>query len=316
MMEAGADVGGGPGRIEASAESAVRLSPTWGLAAAASIGLVAWLAPSGLYLIGFLGVVIAAHEAGHLLVARRAGMQPTEFYWGFGPEVVSFERNGCRYGCRVLFLGGYVKLLGMTPSSELPAGFPESGTYRAASTGGRLATILAGPAVNIVMAGLAFAAATVVAGGSLTDAAGAAVGDVWFVVTSTGEALWVWVANIGQYLSAVSDTSGATEAPVRFMSPVAQAKVSGWAVSDGLVTALRWFGVLSAAVGVINLLPLPPLDGAHAAAAAFEGVANRVFPRNRLRFDVARLVPIAYATVGVLVLLSVSALVLDLRDLS
>lgn len=318
-MEARAELGGDDeleGVGETAAGAGVRLSLGWASVAAGSIALVAWLAPSGLVLLGFLGVVIATHEAGHLLVARRVGMRPTEFYWGFGPEVVSFERNGCRYGCRVLFLGGYVKLLGMTPSSELPSGFPESGTYRAASTSGRLATILAGPAVNIALAGLAFAAATIVAGGTLGEAVGAAVGDVWFVIASTAEALGVWVANIGHYVSAVSDTSGATEAPVRFMSPVAQAKVSGWAVSDGLVTALRWFGVLSCAVGVINLLPLPPLDGAHAAAAAAEGVAQRVAPSRRVRLDVSRFVPVAYLTVAVLVLLSMSALVLDIRDLS
>ena len=297
------------------AASGVRLSLGWASVAAGSIGVVTWLAPSGLVLLGFLGVVIAAHEAGHLLVARRVGMQPTEFYWGFGPEVASFERNGTRYGCRVLFLGGYVRLLGMTPSSEVPAGFPESGTYRAASTGGRLATILAGPAVNIAMAALSFALAALVAGGTVGEALGAAIGDVWFVVASTGQALWMWVANIGQYVTAVTDTSGATDAPVRFMSPVAQARVSGWAVNDGLATTLRWFGVLSCAVGVINLLPLPPLDGAHAAAAAADGVAQRVVPGRRVRLDVSRFVPVAYLTVAVLVLLSASALILDLRDL-
>ncbi|MGI9616843.1 MAG: site-2 protease family protein [Acidimicrobiales bacterium] len=302
-------------RAEADA-SGLRVSPFWGLVAAGSVALVGWLAPSGLLLLAFLGVVIATHEAGHLFVARRAGMLPTEFFWGFGPEVISFGRNGCRYGIRVLFLGGYVKLLGMTPSSPVPAGFPESGTYRAASVSGRLATILAGPAANIAIAVLAFAAATLAAGGSVGEALVAGFSDVWFVIASTGEALWRWVANIGDYVAAVSDGSGATEAPVRFMSPVAQAEVSGWAVSGGLVTALRWFGVLSCAVGVINLLPLPPLDGSHAAVAATEGVINRLAPGHRVSIDVSRLVPVAYLTVGVLVFLSFTALLLDLRDLS
>ena len=58
-----------------------------------------------------------SHELGHLLLARRAGMKPTEFFWGFGPEVFAIEHNGCRYGLKALFLGGYVKLWGMTPTS-------------------------------------------------------------------------------------------------------------------------------------------------------------------------------------------------------
>ena len=293
-----------------------RFSAPFGVLAVGSLALVGWLAPSGLFLLAFLAVVIATHEAGHLVVARRAGMRPTEFYWGFGPEVMSVERHGCRYGIRVLFLGGYVKLHGMTPSSELPDGFPEAGTYRAASTAGRLATILAGPAVNIVTAALAFAAATLAAGGTVGQAAASGVGDVWFVIASTADALWLWVSNIGQYVAALADGSGATEAPVRFMSPVAQAEVSGWAVSGGSVTALRWFGVLSCAVGVINLLPLPPLDGSHAAVAVVEGIVKRVRPDREISIDVSRFVPVAYLTVAVLVFLSVSALLLDLRDLS
>ena len=83
-----------------------------------------------------------------------------------------------------------------------------------------------------------------------------------------------------------------------------------------VATALRWFGILSCAVGIVNLLPLPPLDGAHAAVAAVEGVMNRLRPRRLVRLDVARLVPLAYLTVAVLVFLSISALVLDLRDLT
>jgi membrane-associated protease RseP (regulator of RpoE activity) len=314
MVEAVAGVARDEGQH--SSRSRLRVSVPWGVAAVASVAVVGWFAPAGLVLLGFLGVVIATHEAGHLLVARRAGMLPTEFFWGFGPEVVSFERNGCRYGCRVLFLGGYVKLLGMTPSSPLPAGFPESGTYRAASTTGRLATILAGPMVNIVTAGLAFGVATLLAGGSVGGAAASSVADVWYVVTSTADALWLLVANIGQYVGALFDTSGSTEAPVRFMSPVAQAEVSNWAVDGGPVTALRWFGVLSCAVGVINLLPLPPLDGSHAVVAVVEGLLDRVVPGHRVRLDVTRLVPLAYVTVGALVLLSVSALLLDIRDLT
>jgi membrane-associated protease RseP (regulator of RpoE activity) len=319
MVEAEAGVGGRPGRqVEESGLgwSQPRLSAPWAVVAITSLVLLGWFAPSGLLLLGFLGVVIASHEAGHLIVARWAGMAPTEFFWGFGPEVASIERNGCRYGVRVLFVGGYVKLLGMTPSSQLPPDFPESGTYRAASSRGRLATILAGPAVNIATACLAFAAASLIAGASVGDALVAGVGDAWFVVASTAEALWTWVANIGDYVAAVSDRSGSTEAPVRFMSPVAQAGVSKWAVTGGAATALRWFGVLSCAVGVINLLPLPPLDGSHAAVAVAEGVVRRLVPGRRISFDVTRLVPVAYLTIGVLVFLSVSALLLDLRDLT
>jgi membrane-associated protease RseP (regulator of RpoE activity) len=293
----------------------MRMSMAWAGTATLSLVLLAWLARGGLYLVGFLALVIMVHEAGHLLMARRAGMGPVEFFWGFGPEVISFERNGCRYGIKAVFLGGYVKLLGMTPSSELPPGFPEARTYRAASHRSRLATILAGPFVNLGTAAAAFALAAAVDGASAGQALRRGGGDLWFVVRGTARALGIWAANLGDYAASVFDWSGGTEAPVRFMSPVAQARVTSWAVGEGLAASLRWFAILSAAVGVVNLLPLPPLDGSHAVVAATEGVVARLRPGRLVRFDVARLLPLAYFTVGALVLLSVSALVLDVRDL-
>ncbi len=283
--------------------------------AVASLVALLIFAPGGLYLIGFLGLIIVAHEGGHFMVARRAGMTPTAFFWGFGPEVVAVQVGPCRYGIKALFLGGYVKLEGMTPSSELPDGFAESGTYRAASHRGRLATILAGPAVNLVMGAGAFTAARTVSGQSLGSAVLDGLADLWFVVVSTVEALSIWASNIGGYAGAVIDETGGTEAPVRFLSPVAQADVSAQAIDLGLSTSLQWFAILSVAVGAINLLPLPPLDGSHAVVAGAEGLYQRIRRDRTARFDVARLLPLAYLTIGALVLLSVSALILDVRDL-
>lgn len=275
--------------------------------------MVVWV-PSGALLLLFLGLVISAHEAGHLLVARRVGMQPTEYFWGFGPELVAYERNGCRYGLRLLFVGGYVKIHGMTPSSAIPEGFAEGGTFRAARARDRLATIVAGPGVNLALAVVAFALASMVEGVAPLAALTGAVGDLWFVVGGTMEALGLWVSNLGEYFRSVLDSSGATAAPVRFMSPVAQAEVSALAVEGGWSASLRWFAILNAAVGIINLLPLPPLDGSHAVVAVFDGALARLRPTARLRLDVARVVPLAYVTVFALVVLSLSALVLDLRD--
>lgn len=292
-----------------------RVSVGWAAAAGLSVAALAVLAPGGLYLLGFLALVIALHEGAHYLAARRSGMGPVELFWGFGPEVFSFERNGCRYGVKALFLGGYVKLLGMTPGAELPDGFPESRTYRAARCRGRLATILAGPAANLATAVVAFTVAALLDGEPVGRALVQGWADLWFVLQGTVIAIWTWATNLGGYAASVLDRSGATEPPVRFLSPVAQARISQYAVSEGASTALRWLGVLSAAVGAVNLLPLPPLDGSHAVVAAIEGVLGRVRPARSARLDATRLLPLAYATVGVLVFLSLSALVLDLRDL-
>ncbi len=294
----------------------VEVDLRWLVPAAGSLLALAALAPSGLALLAFLGLVIALHEAGHFVVARRSGMQPTEFFWGFGPSLLSVRIGSCRYGIRALFLGGFVRLEGMTPTSTLPDGFDEAGTYRAASHRARLATILAGPGVNLATGWLAFAGGRVAAGGSPGSALIRGLGDVVAVVEATAWSLWTLGANLGGYVQAVLDPSGEAAAPVRFLSPVAQAQTSRLAIELGPDVVLQWFGILSVAVGIINLVPLPPLDGGHAVVAAVEGALGRLGRGEHVRLDANRLVPVAWATIVVLVALSVSALVLDLRDLA
>lgn len=288
-------------------------SPLWGIAAVLSLACLGYWAPSGLLLLGFVAVIVFIHELGHLVFARRAGMRPTEFFWGFGPEVMAIERNGCRYGVKALFLGGYVKIWGMTPRSVLPAGIDESDTYRHASHAGRLATILAGPFVNIAMAVVAFALAAWMEGATAGVAVTEGFSSSWQVIAGTAEALWLWATNVGGYVGSVFGSG--TEAPVRFMSPVAQAQVTGAVVDSGLAMSLRWFAILSCAIGAINLVPLPPLDGSHAVVAVAERIGQAVRRNPSVRFDVTKLEPVAYVTLAVLVTLSLSALVMDIRDL-
>ena len=294
--------------------SAPVLRSRWLVPSLASLVLLGWLTPSGLALLGFLGVVIAIHEAGHFVAARRVGMRPTEFFWGFGPEVVSIPIGSCRYGIRALFLGGYVRLEGMTPSARLPVGFDESGSYRAAGHRARLTAILAGPGVNLVAAALAFTGARLLEGEG-PEAVLAGVADVWAVIEATAWSLWTLGANIGAYGAAVLDIGGSTEPPVRFLSPVGQARTTGLALDLGPAVALQWFAALSAAIGIINLAPLPPLDGGHAAVALTESALHRLRGDHSIRLDATRLVPVAWLTVALLVALSLSALVLDVRDL-
>lgn len=290
----------------------VSASPLWATAAVLSLVCLGYWAPTGLLLLGFIAVIVFVHELGHLVFARRAGMRPTEFFWGFGPEVAAIEHNGCRYGVKALFLGGYVKLWGMTPTSVLPEGIEEADTYRHATHAGRLATILAGPMVNIGMAIVAFAAAEMIDGVGFVAAVGVGFTMTWEVIAGTAEALWIWATNVGGYVGSVFNSS--SEPPVRFMSPVAQAEVTGQVVENGLAMSLRWFGILSCAIGAINLVPLPPLDGSHAVVAVSEKVGQIVRRDTAVRFDVRRLEPAAYVTLAILITLSLSALVMDIQD--
>jgi len=103
---------------------------------------------------------IAAHEAGHMLAARRSGGRVSEFMVGFGPTLVSFTRGHTRYGLKAVPFGGYVRILGMRPAgrgepveTEAEKAVPGTDFHRL-SAPRRTATLLAGPFANLLLAGL------------------------------------------------------------------------------------------------------------------------------------------------------------------
>ncbi|MQA01393.1 MAG: PDZ domain-containing protein [Streptosporangiales bacterium] len=83
---------------------------------------------SDIALLGWAGILlfivalltsIMLHEAGHFVFAKKYGMKASEFFVGFGPRLWSFRRGETEFGIKALPLGGYVKILGMTPLEEL-----------------------------------------------------------------------------------------------------------------------------------------------------------------------------------------------------
>jgi membrane-associated protease RseP (regulator of RpoE activity) len=100
-------------------------------------------------------LMVMLHEFGHYFVAKRSGMKVTEFFVGFGPRLWSFRRGETEYGVKAIPAGGYVRIIGMTNMEEVdPA--DESRTFRQATPGKRLATILAGVTVNLIIAFVLF----------------------------------------------------------------------------------------------------------------------------------------------------------------
>jgi len=63
----------------------------------------------------------------------------------------------------------------------------------------------------------------------------------------------------------------------QIMGPVGIAQLSGETARLGWVSLFSFMGMLSLNLGLINLLPIPVLDGGHIAIMAIEGVARRDF---------------------------------------
>jgi regulator of sigma E protease len=96
-----------------------------------------------------LELMILVHELGHLIVAKRAGIACHAFAMGFGPRLFAFTKGETTYSLNLLPIGGYVNMAG--EDNESPD-IPLERTFRGKSVGWRLAVVLAGPAMNFVLA--------------------------------------------------------------------------------------------------------------------------------------------------------------------
>jgi len=185
-------------------------------------------------------ILVAIHEFGHFIVARWCGVKVLRFSIGFGPRLLAFsDRQDTEFAISAIPLGGYVKMLDEremdVPDEEKPY------SYNSKSVGQRIAIAAAGPAANILLAFLLYAAiflrGTVayapvvgeVEPGSLADRAGLL--SSWEIVSVDGNA----VASRREVALALVNRLGETGS-IRFGVKGQE----GQALADVVVTIERW----------------------------------------------------------------------------
>lgn len=126
------------------------------------------------------GVIVLSHEFGHFIVAKKNGIHVVEFAIGMGPTLFHIDRGGTKYSIKLLPFGGACMFegedgLATEKQSEEKSDIPrerQDGVYREMpvaakeifplrkETGGsfleasvwvRIATIFAGPFVNLLL---------------------------------------------------------------------------------------------------------------------------------------------------------------------
>ena len=149
-----------------------------------------------------LGVLVVIHELGHYVVARWCGVKVVRFSVGFGRVIASrrFGPDRTEWALSAIPLGGYVKMADEREGDVLPADAARA--YNRQNVWKRIAIAAAGPAANLLLAVMLFAA-TFMAGipgqralladpspGSAAAAAGIRGGDL--VVEIDGAAVRSW----------------------------------------------------------------------------------------------------------------------------
>jgi regulator of sigma E protease len=120
-----------------------------------------------------LGLLVLVHELGHFLTAVWLGIKVEEFGFGFPPRaLVLFERKGVKYTLNWLPIGGFVRFGG---EGETVYGV---GSLSSASPWKKIAVLIAGPLMNLVLA-IAIYTAVFAVRGVPTPLDGAEIGTVY-----------------------------------------------------------------------------------------------------------------------------------------
>jgi regulator of sigma E protease len=202
-------------------------------------------------------LIVVVHEYGHFLAARKSGIKVYEFSIGFpfSPRLVTlFRHKETAFTVRLLPIGGFVSF-----SQE---GNEDATELFGASHNKRALVLSAGSLFNILFAFIIFVPVFIIGKHlNLPDAISLSAKTVWEIVSETG----MFILNIFAGHGTMEGVSG----------PVGIAAMAGQAASKGILSLVYFTGVLSMSLGIMNLLPLPALDGGHLIMLFIESVRKK-----------------------------------------
>lgn len=91
-------------------------------------------------------VIVVFHELGHFLLAKKNGIEVTEFSLGMGPRLLSTVKGNTRYSLKLFPIGGSCMMVGEDGEED------GSGSFGHASVWGRISVVAAGPIFNFILA--------------------------------------------------------------------------------------------------------------------------------------------------------------------
>ncbi len=202
-------------------------------------------------------IIVLVHELGHFIAARHSGVKVYEFSIGFpfSPKIATlFRHKETSFTLRLLPLGGFVSF-----SEE---GDGEAKELFEASWFKRALIMSAGSLFNVIFAFLIFTTVFVI-GKHLPfpDAVFLSAKMLWEILAGTA----VFIFNL---ISGGGSMEGLT-------GPVGIASLAGQAASKGLLKLMYFTGILSMSLGIINLLPLPALDGGQLSMLLIEAIRQK-----------------------------------------
>ncbi len=259
-----------------------------------------------------LALIIIIHELGHFFMARMCKIDVPELALGFGPKIGGVKYGNTDYNLRAIPLGGFCRLQGEnTPEFKQYPAWKRLLVYAGGPLFNLTATFLALFVFFFLVAGVPDAQSTVVGyaedsalekGDKIISIDGQKISS-WgeinsgtAVIERDGELLTKSINNetilpplsqhqftdslgasvhmIGMFTGAMVDAF--SDGNAELSGPVGIVSATGdTAESSGMVGVLVMFATLNFSVALVNLFPMPVLDGGHIALLGIEKIQNK-----------------------------------------
>lgn len=226
-----------------------------------------------------LTALVSVHEYGHYLAAKRCGVLVEEFSIGMGPAIYQRRGKETTFSIRCLPIGGYCKMVGEGEDDEsdeeddeedelLSRYTPEqieAGDFRKKNKRQRALILSAGVLMNFIT-GFFLILITYILIAFMT---GLSVGDVFRLTWNYFLKCFFLIFESLRMLFTGEASPKDLAGPIGMVSMVQEIYSYGW------VNLLAFAAFISINLGVVNLIPIPALDGGQLFILAIEGITRR-----------------------------------------
>lgn len=217
-------------------------------------------------------VLVIVHELGHFLAAKKTGVFVEEFAIGMGPKLFGHQGKETLFTIRAIPVGGFCKMRGEEPEEDSegkiipkdPLALPDQRSFEAKNRAQKLFILVAGSGMNIIFAWVCLLVISLAMGQmNFFEAIGNAFLNTWrFSGLIFQSFTMLFTGQIG-----LNDVAG----------PIGMVSMVDTFMNQGFIIVLAFTAMLSINLGIINLFPLPALDGGRVFIILIEIITRRKF---------------------------------------
>ena len=148
--------------------------------------------------------------------------------------------------------------------------------YRAQPFWKRTVILVAGVAVNLLVAVVIFVIAYSVVGIDLQNTQTGAIQHVTLPPLQAIQGGFMYIGSVVQFVVMLFNPVTAADTVSQSTSIIGIAAISKQVVDTGLFYVLQFTAMISVSLGIMNLLPIPPLDGGRFVVEVFQKISRKV----------------------------------------